>query len=496
MNKRLVARSLGILLLLLAAAMLVCFAVGSLFPSGDARHEHTAYAGWGMAIGMTILAGAGLFFAGAGVGQGRLLRRDAIGIVGLAWFVCSFFAALPYAFCEPRLPFPAAFFEGVSGLTTTGSTVIDDLTVMSKTILLWRSLTQWLGGMGILAMFVVVLGSLGASGLALFRTETSAHGQDLAGTRLKQMAQWLWMLYVSLTIICALGMWLLGMTPFQALNHSMTTVATGGFGTENESFSAEGFGVSLKLWTILFMFLCGISLPLYIALIRTRNWNLLKRHEETWAYTAILFVFCVAAIAKRLWSDNFTAPWFEESVDTVFNIVSIMTTTGYATGDYNLWPPAAKGLLLFAMVIGGCAGSTAGGLKVSRMLLCLRLLRMEVSRIYRPNQVVVLKLNGHPVPPGVRGQTFVILTAGAAIMAVSGYLMLAFEPGHSADGCLSAVISCLTNIGPAFKEFGPTQNFSTLSNTSKILLPLLMIVGRLEYLAVLALFSKDLWRRY
>ena len=148
------------------------------------------------------------------------------------------------------------------------------------------------------------------------------------------------------------------------------------------------------------------------------------------------------------------------------------------------------------MVIGGCAGSTAGGLKVSRIILCVRMLRIEVARMYRPNKVAILKLNGHPIPAGAQGQTFVVLCAGAGLMAFSGYLMLAFEPNHSADGCLSAVISCLTNIGPAFKEFGPTQNYAGLTHGSKIMLPLLMIVGRLEYLAVIALFSKNLWRRF
>ena len=244
------------------------------------------------------------------------------------------------------------------------------------------------------------------------------------------------------------------------------------------------------------MFLCGISLPLYIALLRKRSWQPLKKNEEAKVYASLLSVFCVIAISKRLYSEDFASPWLDEAINTVFNVVSIMTSTGYASSDYNLWPPAAKGLLLFAMVIGGCAGSTSGGLKVSRILLFVRMLRIEVSRVYRPNQVVVLKLNGHPVPDGSRGQTFVILTAGAAIMAFSGYFMLAFEPGHSADGCLSAVISCLTNVGPAFKEFGPMENFSELTPFSKVLLPLLMIVGRLEYLAVLALFSKGLWRHY
>ena len=494
MNIRLVAHSLGILLLLVAAAMALCFLGGYVLPAGDGHSGETAVRGWALAIGLTLLAGGGLFVFGRRARVDSILRKDAIGIVGLAWFVCGIFAALPYILCEPHLPVSDAFFEGISGLTTTGATVINNLSEQPKTILLWRSLTQWLGGMGILAMFVLVLSSLGASGITIFRAETSAHGQDLSGATLRHMARWLWLLYIALTLICGFGMWLLGMTPFQAINHAMTTVATGGFGTEDTSFN--GFGNGIKVWTTLFMFLCGISLPLYIAILRKRSWQPLRKNEEAWLYASLLAIFCVIAISKRFYSDDFVSHWGDELINTVFNVVSIMTSTGYASEDYNLWPPAAKGLLLFAMVIGGCAGSTAGGLKVSRILLFVRMLRIEVVRVYRPNQVVVLRLNGHPVPEGARGQTFVILTAGAAIMAFAGYIMLAFEPNHSADGCLSAVISCLTNVGPGFKEFGPMENFSGLTHVSKILLPLLMIVGRLEYLAVLALFSKGLWRHY
>lgn len=494
MNIRLVAHSLGILLLLVAASMTLCLIIGYFLPAGEGHSGETAIRGWGIAIALTLTGSLGLTAIGHRARKDSILRKDAIGIVGLAWFVCGLFVALPYLLCEPSLAPTEAFFEGISGLTTTGATVINNLSDLPKTILLWRSVTQWLGGLGILAMFVLVLSSLGASGMTIFRAETSAHGQDLSGTTLRQMARWLWGLYIALTLICATGMWLLGMTPFQAINHAMTTVATGGFGTEDTSFN--NFGNGLKLWTILFMFLCGISLPLYIALLRKRSWRLLRNNEETMVYASLLLTFCLIAIGKRLWSEDFSSHWIDESINTVFNVVSIMTSTGYAASDYNFWPPAAKGLLLFAMVIGGCAGSTAGGLKVSRILVFVRMLRIEIVRVYRPNEVTVLKLNGHPVPAGAQGQTFVILTAGAAIMAIAGYIMLAFEPGHSADGCLSAVISCLTNVGPAFKEFGPMSNFSGLTNVSKILLPILMIVGRLEYLAVLALFSRGLWRHY
>ena len=474
--------------------MILCFLVGLLLPVGEAHNPEVASRGWSLAIGVTLLGGAVLFGIGHQARHDSILRKDAIGIVGLAWLACGLFAALPYLLCEPHLSLADAFFESISGLTTTGSTVITQLGDLPKTVLLWRSATQWLGGIGILAMFVLVLSSLGASGLTLFRTETSAHGKDLAGATLQQMARWLWAFYIAITLVCALGMWALGMTPFQAINHAMTAVSTGGFGTEDSSFN--DFGNGLKIWAILFMFLCGVSLPLYVTMMRKRSLRPLSQSEETWAYAAIMISVSLVVIGIRVLANNYTLSWFDDTVDTVFNIVSMMTSTGYAAGDYDQWPSASKGLILFVMIIGGCAGSTAGGLKVSRIILFLRMFRIEIGRVYRPNQVVVLKLNGHPVPEGARGQTFVILTAAGALMAFAGYMMLALEPDFSADACLSTVISCLSNTGPAFKEFGPTHNFAGLSLASKMFLPILMVVGRLEYLAVLALFSKNLWRRY
>jgi trk system potassium uptake protein TrkH len=497
MNIGLLSRSLGILLLLLAAGMLVCFGVGALLPAaGEEHNKAIAAKGWWISVGLTLFAGGALSWAGKGAGHERILRRDAIGIVGLAWFVCSLFAALPYLFCEPSLSIAQALFEGVSGLTTTGATVVEDLRRLPKTLLFWRSLTQWLGGMGILAMFVLVLSSLGSSGLTLFRSETSAHGQDLSGTTMRHMAQWLWLLYVALTVVCGLGMWALGMNLFQAINHAMTTVATAGFGTENTSFAGASFGVALKLWTTLFMFLSGISLPLYITMIRKRSLSPVRQHEETWIFVGVLFVILAGVIASLVQANGFERDPVGVGVDVLFNVVSILTTTGYASSDFDLWPPLAKGLLLAAMVVGGCAGSTAGGLKVSRILLWIRLLRLEIRRVYRPNEVILVKINGNQVPSSARGQTFVILTTAMALTALSSGLLSVLEPELSVVGCVSGVLACLMNIGPAFAELGPLQNFSGLSTASHLVLPVLMIVGRLEYLAVLALFSRNLWRRY
>ncbi len=184
------------------------------------------------------------------------------------------------------------------------------------------------------------------------------------------------------------------------------------------------------------------------------------------------------------------------AIETVFNVVSIATTTGFVIGDYDSWPVLTKGLILFLMLVGGCAGSTAGGLKVSRLLLWFKMLRIEIRRTFRPKETVSLRLNGRPVPDSARGQLFVILSSAVAAIAVSSFILVALEPDKSVDGCVSAVITSVSNVGPAFNEFGPTQNFASLSNPGMILLSLLMILGRLEYVALLALFSRTLWKKF
>lgn len=231
-------------------------------------------------------------------------------------------------------------------------------------------------------------------------------------------------------------------------------------------------------------------------LSRDRNWGNLKHHEETWAFAIILGAVSVALIIDRAWAGSFDGTAAMGALDTLFNAVSISTTSGYVIGDYDGWPVFAKGLLLFLMILGGCAGSTAGGLKVSRLLLWFKMVRMEIRRAYRPNEVVKLRLNGRVVPAGTRGQLSTIVTSAAAAIAIGSYLLVAFGPDKSIDGCVSAVISCLSNVGPAFNEFGPTHNFAEVSPPSMILLSLLMLIGRLKYIAVFVLFSKMLWQRY
>ena len=495
MNYRLITRSLGVLLLLLAAAMGTSLAFAGWNALRAENGNANVIQDWMQSVAIT--GGAGLLLMLAGYERKRcpMLRKEAIATVGIGWVISTAFASLPYMLCEPRLTPVQAYFETVSGLTTTGSTVINDLALHPSSVLLWRSMTQWLGGMGILVMFVAVLSFLGASGKSLFRTESSAHSSQIAGTTIAQTTRALWALYSILTVVCGIGMWALGMTPFQAINHALTTTATGGFGTENDSFNFAGFGIALKLWTTVFMFACGIGFPLYIALWRKREWRLLREHEETWWYIGLTVGMAGTFVASRAMDGGLT-PWLEQSVNTVFMTVSIISSTGYIVGDYGTWPTLAKGGIVFLMLVGGCAGSTAGGLKISRLILWWRITRAEVIRAFRPQQFMSTRLNGHKIPFGARGQVFVILTMAGVCISVGTFLFCVLEPEHSFPAAGSAVISCVCNIGPAFLEFGPTGNYHQLRDPTMLMLSLLMIMGRLEFVAVAALFSKRLWARY
>jgi len=490
MNIKILSRSIGLVLLLLAAAMGASLLVGWLTPVGEEHNPALEVVGWIYSISITALAGGVLLYLGRKREKRQfMIRKEAIAIVGMGWVACSVFTALPFILCAPNESIDRALFEAVSGLTTTGATIFPDLDAVPKTVLLWRSVTQWLGGMGILGMFVLLLSGLGASGKTLMGAESSSHSSDLSLTNVRQTTRSLWAVYTVLTVIAGIGMLAFGMNPFQAINHAMTSTATGGFGTENDSI--DSFGTGLKVWIIAIMVISGVSIPLYVVLIRKRDFGIAKRHEETWWFLGILTVACIILLINAAMEES-GAP----AVNVVFNTVALMTGTGYAVGDYNSWPLFAQEVLLVLMVIGGCAGSTTGGLKVSRVILWFRCMRIELTRAFRPRLVQTLKINGSSAPEGIRSQLFIVLTMAAFLFVTGTLLLQLFEPDKSLLGCASAVVSALSNVGPAFAEFGPTSNYSTLSTPSALMLPFLMVIGRLEYIAVLVLFSRKLWRHY
>lgn len=490
MNYRLLSKVLGYLLLLLGGAMLLC--LGYAFWVGEHRSRPEAIQSLGLSIAVTLLTGLVMVFLGRRSGR-EVLRKEAIAIVGLGWILCGVFGALPYAFGTPRLGLVAAFFESVSGFTTTGASVIVNVDHFPRSILLWRALSQWLGGVGILVLFVALLSYLGAGSKALFRHESSAKSGEGIQARIRDVALRLWQIYAGLTAACCLGLMALGMSFFDAICHTFAAVSTGGFSTRNESIAAY-HSVGIELWLVLFMVLGGANFLLYAWLLRHR-WDRWAKDEETKAYLALIILssFVIALDLTLLEHHHSFGLALRESL---FQVVSIMTTTGFASADFDRWPHFSRLMLIFLMGVGGCAGSTAGGIKVSRWLLFFKTVRLEIINAFRPNQVIALQLNGNLVDASLRTQTvFFVALAGVTVALGTGLVSL-LEPALNIETSLSAVMATLFNIGPGLGVVGPTQNYFHFAPVTLVLLSLLMVLGRLEFFALLVLFIPSLWRKY
>lgn len=490
MNYRLLSKLLGLLLLLLSVAMVVCLAFAFL---GEKQQQQPATEeGFLLAVTFTAASGGVLRFLGRGSGR-EILRKEAVAVVGLGWLVCAAFGALPYVLCEPGMAPVPALFESMSGFTTTGATVITDLKAYPRSLLLWRSLTQWLGGVGILVLFVALLSTVGVGSKALFQHESSAKTGGGVRARIQDVAARLWLIYLGLSITCCVGLRFLGMNWYEAVCHTMTAISTGGFSTRNASIAAFD-SLGIELWLTLFMVLGGVSFMLYAWLLRGR-WSRLKAEEEVKVYLALLLIAGLIIAVDLLFIEK-QHDWESAFRESFFHVVSIMTTTGYATADFDQWPPLARVLLLLLMLIGGCAGSTAGGIKVSRWVLFFKIVKQQVIRAFRPNQVFSLRLNGGLVDEEINLQTVFFIALAGVTIALGTTIVSLLEPTMDIDSCVSAVAATLFNIGPGLGTVGPTQNFAHLGQGTMAFLSWLMLVGRLEFFAVLVLFVPALWRKY
>ncbi|MGC6465064.1 MAG: TrkH family potassium uptake protein [Akkermansiaceae bacterium] len=493
MNIPVLFRSLGTMVLLLGVAMGVSIMIAAVFPSGETHATGLHLGGWGLSLGVALSLGAGLWIAGhrQSVKSGKaaaMRKREAMALVGTGWILCTLVGSLPYMLCDPHVAFYDAYFESVSGLTTTGATIFPDLEKLPKSILVWRSTTQWVGGMGILAMFVLVLSGMTSSSRTLIGAESSLANSDIAS--LRQTMRRFWAIYFLLTVICFGGLWLFGLTPFQAVNYSMTAVATGGFGTENDSVGTI-FHAGSKIWLMVFMLISAISFPVYFALMKKKVADFRVRFEEVVWYLVFLVV-ALGCLVIQVMTGHLGVPL----VDVLFNAISIATSTGYVSDNYDHWSKLGIGFILLFMMIGGCSGSTAGGLKMSRVIFWFRFVVSGLERSFRPKMVSPIKLAGKQVTDDAVNQLFLVLSL-FGFFAITGTLAIAFlNPGMSLMGVVSSVIACLGNIGPAFAEMGPTETFGEVTPASKMLYTGMMLLGRLEYVALLVLFSRQLWKKY
>ncbi len=497
MNLRILCRFLGFMLLLIGFAMSFCVVIDVLCIRH--RHPHDLQGNLSSML-ITFAFGILMTIVGWPSRGHELLRKEAVAIVGLSWIMAGVFGSLPYLLCEAPLSPVRALFEAVSGFTTTGSTVIAELQDYPRSILFWRNLTQWVGGLGILALLVALMAALGVNRKSLLGHESSLNLQESPTARIKGLVTRLWMVYCGLTLVCWLG--LIGvarlsgeqeMDAFNAFLYTMTTIATGGFAPHSASVGHFA-NVWIELYLCVFMILCSLSMIFVFHLLSGRAKERSGRGEAL-IYLAVVFsAVAVTTLGLAIATDRSLAEVFRE---VFFPVISISTTTGFATADYDGWPVFAQGMLLLLMLIGGCSGSTSGGLKVIRVVVLFQILRQEVIRSFRPNLLSPLKVGGHIISPAFRVSILGFISFNAILLVVSALVVSALEPGISSfSTAIGAVVATAMNIGPGFGEVGPTNHFAHFGEPTLLVLSGLMLLGRLEIYAVTALFTRSLWKRY
>ena len=408
--------------------------------------------------------------------------------VGISWIVLSLVGSLPFYFSGEIPSYIDSFFEIVSGFTTTGASILPTVEQLSRGITYWRSFSHWLGGMGVLVFLLAFTGDKG-QGFTMHLLRAESPGPDVGKLvpKMRKTAAILYIIYCALTVVNILLLWLGGVPLFEAVCHSFGTAGTGGFGIKNDSYAS--YSPYLQNVTTIFMLLFGVNFSCYY-LLMLRQFRGVFRDEELRLYIAIV----VCSIGLIVWNLQGFYGSFEETLrHAAFQVASLMTTTGYATTDFDLWPSFSKTILMSLMVVGACAGSTGGGLKVGRLLLIFKSLKRNIQQVLHPRKVLSVRNNGRIVSEKVLDNTNAYLSAYAIILFLS-FLLLSLD-GFPTETNFSAVLACFNNIGPGLELVGPTCNFSGFSTLSKLVLILDMLAGRLEIFPILVLFSADTWKR-
>ncbi|MGC6455539.1 MAG: TrkH family potassium uptake protein [Coraliomargaritaceae bacterium] len=481
---------LGKVLLVLAGAFSLCILVGLL--NGEALFENRSCQAFLICVVVSLLL-SGLFHYLGRNSRDRMFRREALCLIGLSWLLATFIGAIPYLLIVEDCSFSDAVFECSSGLTTTGATAFNHFHEFPASLLFWRSLSQWMGGLGVVVFFVALLSSLGAGAKILFSSESSGSAADFDQGRIQHGAVILMLYYLAISSVCAIAYKLAGMTWFQAVNHSMTTIATGGFSTEAESI--KHFQSPLIEWiAILFMALSATTF-LFVIRVFSRRWHLLRNGQEVYWFYAILLG---STLLLTIYLVELTGqlPTADSLRTALFQAVSIMTTTGYASTDFETWLPPAKMLLITLMFIGGCSGSTAGGVKVIRILIAMRGSLRSVAHAMRPNLTLSMRMGGKPLRESAVQNVVIFLMLMIVLQILSMLFVSANEPELTFLSTFSCVQATLFNIGPGFDQVGPYDNFHFLRGSTKLYLSLLMTLGRLELYAVLVLFTPMAWRKF
>lgn len=444
---------------------------------------------WSMFV--TLTAGGTLFFLFR-IKNGKKIvmnHREGMAIVALGWLAAGLAGALPFWFGDVFPTWTDCVFESISGFTTTGSSVMTDIESVAESLLLWRSLTHWLGGMGIIVLSLAILPFLGVGGMQLYKAEVPGPVPDKLKPRIKDTAVVLWKVYVLISVVECVMLLLGGMSFFDAICHTFGTLATGGFSTKNTSV---GFYDSAYIqWVItFFMFVAGANFALHFKAL-SGDFRCFWKDPEFKFYTAVTLLF-TAIITLYVYGRNYDSV-IEAVQYAAFQVVSICTTTGFATADYELWLPLPQALLLFLMFLGGCAGSTGGGMKCMRIMLLFKQGYHELFHLVHPRAVKHIKLGGRTVPNDIMASIMGFFIIYVSLFVLSSFLLAAMD--IDVLTAFAGVAACIGNIGPGLGTVGPAENFAHLPLLAKWVLALCMLLGRLEIYTVFILFIPEFWRK-
>lgn len=482
MNFRLILNIIGIVLIFISLFMLLPVVVSLLYKQDDIVPLIKSFI-------ITLSTGSLLYLLTKRHKKEEIEHRDAFIVVTFSWIAVALFGSIPYILSGTFQSFTDAFFESMSGFTTTGSSVLMDIEAVSKGILFWRSLTQWIGGMGIILFAIAILPLLGTGGMQLFKAEVPEISVDKLRPRIIDTAKALWFIYVGLTSIAAIFYMAGGMSLYDAVCHAFTTMAIGGFSTKNASI-AHFQSPFIEYTVSAFMILAGINYSLYYFVFRGKIGRL-------WRSSEFRFYLFIATIATILMTLN---TW-KSSYDTIgdsfryslFQTISLMTTTGYTTANYEMWSPFAQAFLIMLMFFGGMIGSTCGGIKQVRILLMLKQGYREIYQLIHPRAVTTVTLDGRFLTKEMLGSIwgFLFLFILVCVIAILGMTAI----GTDIITSVTTVISAMSNVGPAFGDAGPAKNYASILDTGKWILIFCMLTGRLEVYTVLILFVPHFWKK-
>lgn len=481
MNLRFVFHLVSLTVLAVACGILISAAVSLIYGDDDAAALLISFA-------IALAVGLPLYTATKLGGQTFIGYREGFLSVGLGWIAAMLFGAVPYLIYRTFGPLDA-LFESMSGFTTTGASVLVDYD-QPHGIMFWRSLTHWYGGMGIIVLFVAILPSIGAGAVKLFSAESPGPVPERLTPRIKDTARNLWLIYVGLTAAEILALLLAGLSVFDAITHAFATMATGGFSPRSASVGSYG-SVAVELVVIFFMFLAGGNFALYFALLRRQPGRLFSSPEYRMYVTILFASVAVVTVSLLAFGSHFS---FAHALrEASFQVVSILTTTGFVTADFDRWNTFAKLLLVMLMFVGGCAGSTAGGFKVARVFVLLKSIRHELTRQVHPQAVLPLKAGTRVIPDTVR--VGVLQYFALYVLIFSAGCLLVAAAGTDLTTSFTAVAATLNNIGPGLGPVGATMNYAHLAPFAKGVLIAMMVMGRLELFAIILPFTREFWRR-